>query len=616
MGFFAKSDMQAIAEAKSIRRWQAVIEFDLDGKILDANDIFLTTVGYDRAEIIGKHHAMFVPPDESESEAYRSFWRDLKKGKAFQAEFSRVAKNGKRIWLQATYTPICGRDGSHPFKVIKYATDITALKEITSNAEGQIAAIAKSQAVIEFDMTGHIIEANPNFLAALGYSLPEIKGKHHSIFVDPSERSSEAYAKFWQKLSRGEYDGGQYLRLGKNGKEVWIQASYNPIVDPLGVPYKVVKYATDITVHKEADAALAKAVRETRSVIVATQADDLTQRIGLADKTGEIGQMCTGVNELLDSFAAVIRAVGEVADRITASSNRIGTDSKALAQRTEEQAASLEQTAATTEQLAASVKQSYERACEAAELGSTANGIANRGGGIVNDAVFAMERIEKASGDIGEIIRVIDDIAFQTNLLALNAAVEAARAGDAGKGFAVVASEVRTLAQRSSDAANDIKKLITGSTAEVDGGVKLVKQAGGALADIVQSSTSVAAALADISSASREQANGIEEVAKVVAHMDEMTQRNSAMADQSAGLAVELQAATDSLQAMVGKFRITGATASKVESFASQDDIASRLVSELRSIPARQVTRRLTTPAMNRSVAGGRNGGDAGWEEF
>lgn len=553
---------------------------------------------------------MFVPPEERATEAYRSFWQDLSGGKAFQAQFARVAKSGKRVWLQATYTPICGTDGKRPFKVIKYANDITGIKEAVSNAEGQLAAIRKAQAVIEFDLTGKVLDANENFLRALGYTIGEVKGQHHSMFVQPLERDTEAYARFWQKLACGEYDENQYLRIGKGGRKVWIQASYNPILDSLGKPYKVVKYATDITASKLATAALEAAVEQTRSVIVATQAKDLTQRVPLDGKSGEIGELCNGINELLDTFSNVIQTVTGISERISVGSRRIGSDSKDLAQRTEEQAASLEETAATTEELAASVKQSFERAREAAELGAVANGVANRGGAIVGDAVIAMERIEKASGDIGEIIRVIDDIAFQTNLLALNAAVEAARAGDAGKGFAVVASEVRTLAQRSSDAANDIKKLITNSTAEVAGGVRLVQQAGSALGEIVTSSTSVSAALDEIKSASREQANGIEEVAKVVAHMDEMTQRNSSMADQSASVAAELQLATDSLQGLVGGFRVAGV--------ATKGDRTVEGVAQLRQAAA-QMARPASVPVSRQAGSSQRrvaNGSAAGWEEF
>jgi methyl-accepting chemotaxis protein len=561
---FSGPSSSVSGEAAAIRRSQAVIEFDMSGNIIEANASFIEVVDYSREEIIGKHHRMFADDAYRNSADYVEFWERLRRGEAIEAQFLRIAKGGRRIWLQATYTPILNAFG-RPVKVIKFATDITAQKEEMASLKGQIAAIGKSQAVIEFDLAGKVIDANENFLRVVGYALADIKGRHHSMFVDPAEHGSEAYRLFWQKLGRGEYDEGQYLRGGRGGKQIWLQASYNPIFDALGKPFKIVKYATDITATKLAQDALRDAVADTRGVVSAAMARDLTQRVSLQGKSGEIAELCGGINELVESFAEVIRTVSAISQQINAGADQIGEDSRDLAQRTEEQASSLEETAATTEELAASVKQSAERAREATSLGDAANGIANRGGSIVGEAVGAMERIEKASSDIAEIVTVIDNIAFQTNLLALNAAVEAARAGDAGKGFAVVASEVRALAQRSSEAANDIKTLISNSTQQVSTGVRLVKDAGIALSEIVGSSTSVAAALADISSASNEQANGIEEVAKVVAHMDDMTQRNSSMAEQSAGVARELQRATGSLRQMVGNFKIAGAPMRSLE---------------------------------------------------
>ena len=595
-------------EAAAIRRSQAVIEFSMDGTVLDANENFLRAVGYELGEVVGKHHRMFVDEAEKDAPSYQSFWASLARGEALTAQYLRLAKGGKRIWLQATYTPVLNGAGK-PVKVVKFATDITAQKDATANLEGQLAAIRKSQAVIEFDLSGIILDANDNFLGAVGYALADIKGKHHSLFVDPAEHTGEAYRRFWEKLGRGEYDEGQYRRIRKGGREIWLQASYNPIFDALGRPFKVVKFATDITANKLAQDALRAAVADTRNVVSAAMARDLTPRVSLQGKTGEIADLCGGVNELVDSFAEVIRTVTTISHQISTGADRIGEDSHGLAVRTEEQASSLEETAATTEELAASVKQSAERAREATGLGDTANGIANRGGTIVSDAVVAMERIEKASGDIAEIITVIDNIAFQTNLLALNAAVEAARAGDAGKGFAVVASEVRALAQRSSEAANDIKSLISNSTQQVATGVRLVKEAGTALAEIVGSSTSVAAALADISSASNEQANGIEEVAKVVAHMDDMTQRNSSMAEQSAGVARELQKATGELRQMVENFTITGAPARSLEA---------SVMAELKKAaphmaPARSAAAHALSRPQARRAAGG---GAGGWSEF
>jgi methyl-accepting chemotaxis protein len=597
---FSLLETSAAREMAAIRRTQAVIEFTIDGRIVEANANFLAVVGYRPEEVVGQHHSMFVEPRYASSDEYRSFWARLGRGEAVEAEILRIAKGGAQIWLQAIYTPILGRSGK-PEKVIKFATDITARKGVIANFEGQLAAIGKSQAVIEFDLAGTVLDANENFLPVLGYSLAEIKGKHHSLFVDPAERGGEAYSRFWQKLGRGEYDDGQYLRIGKGGQHVWIQASYNPILDALGKPYKVVKYATDITANKEAQSVLSLAVEETQQVVQAAKAQDLTQRVSLAGKTGAIGDLCGGVNELLDSVVDIVRTVSDISSTISAGATRIGNDSRELAQRTEEQAASLEETAATTEELAASVKQSSERTRDATVLGGEANNEASRGGTIVADAVVAMERIEKASSDISDIIRVIDDIAFQTNLLALNAAVEAARAGDAGKGFAVVASEVRTLAQRSGEAAKNISNLISNSTQQVAIGVKLVKDAGSALAGIVNSSTNVASALGDISSASQEQANGNEEV---VAHMDEMTQRNSLMAEQSASVARELEQSTDSLQQMVCNFKIHDRTSS---------DLASSLVAQLRQVSTASSRHAPVAARAPRKVAGG---AASGWSEF
>ncbi|WP_248306877.1 PAS domain-containing methyl-accepting chemotaxis protein [Bosea sp. AAP35] len=457
--------------------------------------------------------------------------------------------------------------------------------------------------MIEFDLTGHILDANDNFLRAVGYDLAEIKGRHHSMFVDPAEKGSDAYRRFWEKLGRGEFDEGQYGRVGKGGRRLWLQATYNPIFDAIGKPCRIVKFATDISANKLAQDALRAAVADTRGVVDAAMAGDLTQRIPLQGKIGEIGELCSGVNDLVDAFAEVISTVSTISKQIITGADRIGAGSSDLALRTEEQASSLEETAATTEELAASVKRSAERAREATSLGDTANGIANRGGTIVGDAVVAMERIEKASTDIAEIITVIDNIAFQTNLLALNAAVEAARAGDAGKGFAVVASEVRALAQRSSEAANDIKTLISNSTQQVATGVRLVKDAGTALSEIVGSSTSVAAALADISSASNEQSAGIEEVARAVSHMDDMTQRNSAMAEQSAVVARELQRATGELRQMVENFRISGAPERRPNT-----------VTIAMPEPVAPSPSKLARPApQERRAAGGSTGG---WSEF
>jgi methyl-accepting chemotaxis protein len=238
--------MEDAGKIDAISRSQAVIEFDLDGTIVTANENFCKAMGYALEEIVGKHHSLFVEPKERDSAAYREFWAKLNHGEFQAAEFKRLAKGGKEIWILATYNPIMDEQGK-PFKVVKFATDVTAQKLTAADLGGQMMAIEKSQAVIEFRMDGTIIKANQNFLDAVGYSLNEIQGKHHSMFVDPAERDSAAYREFWAKLNRGEFQAAEYKRFGKGGKEIWIQASYNPILDLNGKPFKVVKYASDTT---------------------------------------------------------------------------------------------------------------------------------------------------------------------------------------------------------------------------------------------------------------------------------------------------------------------------------------------------------------------------------
>ena len=538
----------------AIDRSQAIIEFDLDGRILSANANFLSVMGYTLEEIRGKHHRIFVDPEFARSADYTAFWDKLKRGEFEAAQFRRIRKDGTGVWLQATYNPILDRKG-RAYKVVKLATDITAQKTMLADYTGQIEAINKAQAVIQFGLDGTILDANPNFLSVMGYTLAEVKGRHHSMFVDPAERDAPAYKAFWDKLRRGEYDAAQYRRIGKGGRDVWIQASYNPIMDSEGRPCKVVKFATDITAQVKA-ARIEEVVRQVTDAVEAARNRDLTVRVTAeSDASENVKTLCAGVNSLIDTMVSVVDAVISAARETEAASSEITSGSRDLAARTEQQASALEETAATTEELAASVKSSAQASRQAVAYAEEARDVAQEGGRIVGHAVDAMTRIEQASAKITEITSVIDEIAFQTNLLALNAAVEAARAGDAGKGFAVVAAEVRTLAQRSSVAAKDIGGLISTSTVEIGQGVKLVREAGATLERIVGASSKVAGTVNEISTASAEQANGIDEMSQAVAHMDEMTQQNAALAEQSSASALSLSQQIGELNAIVGQFR-------------------------------------------------------------
>ncbi len=599
------------AEAAAIRRTQAVIEFEPSGKIVWANELFLQTIGYALTEIEGQHHSMFVEPGERAGADYQRFWTRLAAGEAMKAQFLRIGKGGNRIWLQAIYTPVMDQSGKVK-KVVKFATDITAHKSEIADMEGKLIALEKVQAVIEFDLSGNILHANANFLAVTGYALDEIVGRHHRIFVAEEERSIPAYAQFWEKLRRGEYDEGRYRRIGKGGKTVWIQASYNPILDAMGAPVKVVKYATDITASKENEEQMEFAIAEVGTVVQAAKDRDLTKRIAVRNLNPKNVELCEGVNELVDTLAGLVGQVAVAAQGIDTAAKEISMGADDLSKRTEEQASSLEETAATTEELAASVKASATNARNAATLASEATTAAQSGGDIAGEAVRAMARIEDASQKIQAITRVIDDIAFQTNLLALNAAVEAARAGEAGKGFAVVASEVRTLAQRSGEAAKDISALISSSNAEVGEGVKLVRKAGDSLTAILEASRKVAATIADISAAGGEQANGIDEMSQTVAHLDEMTQSNAALAEESAASANALADRIAQLNGLVAGYRTeAGGTAAAGTAGALQRQVQAAFAGPRSTRPSAPPARPVPPP-MKKAV----NAHASGWDEF
>jgi len=559
----------------AIGKAMGVIEFNLDGTILNANQNFLDVLGYSLGEIQGKHHSMFVDSAYRQSPEYKQFWEKLGRGEYDAGQYKRIGKGGKEIWIQASYNPILDMNGK-PFKVVKYATDITVQKLQTADFEGQLAAIGKVMGVIEFNMDGTVRGANQNFLNVLGYSLDEIQGKHHSMFVDSAYRQSPEYKQFWEKLGHGEYDAGQYKRFGKGGKEVWIQASYNPILDMNGKPFKVVKYATDVTEQVNAANAMKQAVEETQRVAGAAQDGDLTQRIPMEGKTGSIEALCSGVNSLVQNMFDVISVIKESSDAVTTASKEIASGNQDLSQRTEEQASSLEETASSMEELTSTVKQNAENAKQANQLAVSASDIAAKGGDVVRASVQTMAQISESSKRISDIISVIDGIAFQTNILALNAAVEAARAGEQGRGFAVVAGEVRNLAQRSANAAKEIKDLITDSVSKVQSGTSQVNEAGQTMDEIVNGIKRVTDIMAEISAASAEQSNGIEQVNQAITQMDEVTQQNAALVEQAAAAAESLEEQAMSMADIVSRFKLGNTQAAERNIVASQETVSRR----------------------------------------
>lgn len=550
-------ELRAVNEA--LNKVQAVIEFDLKGKILHANDNFLSALGYTLDEIRGQHHRIFCEPAYAASAEYKKFWENLGKGILDRGEYKRIGGDGREVWINASYNPVFDESGK-PYKVVKFATDVTASRQEKAEYEGKVNAINKAQAMIEFDLSGHVLTANDNFLKAMGYELDEIQGRHHRLFCEESYVASPAYADFWAKLNRGEFDAGRYKRVGKGGRVIWIQATYNPIYDGNGRLSKVVKFATDVTAQVELEESVKlRAADDQRKVEALLKT---VRKAAEGDLTGEvrvegsepIDQLADGIQQMMSDLRSVIGKVVDSAGGFSGSSQDIAGRASTVASGAQLLGATVEEMNASIEELTASINSIATNSRSADQLAKDTHQEAERGAKAITRSIEAMELINKSSEDISEIIKVIGEIASQTNLLAFNAAIEAARAGEHGLGFSVVADEVRKLAERSSQATKEISKLINESVKRVAQGSEISKQAGEAFEKIVAGVGRTTQAISEISCGADEQLVAAREVSTAIQQVAEETEKSAASCDTIARSTTLLTQGAEELNRMVQRF--------------------------------------------------------------
>lgn len=551
----------------AISKSQAVIEFELDGTIRYANENFLSVMGYTLEEVQGQHHRIFAEPIYAQSQEYKDFWARLGRGEYSAGEYKRIDKDGKEVWIQASYNPILDANGK-PFKVVKYATDITEQITMRADFQGQLAAIDKSQAVIEFEVDGTIRHANANFLNALGYSLDEIKGRHHRMFVDKETANSVEYRQFWSELARGEFHSGEFKRVAKDGESVWIQASYNPILDPNGLPFKVVKYASDVTEQVKAKNYLQQSIDSMLKVVNAASKGDLTFDI---DVTGQdaIGKMGDGLRHFLENLKETISQIDDSAQLLASASEELSAVSNKMGENAGETSSQANVVAAAAEQVSSNIQTVATGAEEmTASIRSVASN-ADEASRVANEAVEAAEqtnltvtKLGESSTEIGKVIKVITSIAQQTNLLALNATIEAARAGEAGKGFAVVANEVKELAKQTAQATEEISQKIEAIQTDTQGAVQAISHISSIIGQINEIQGSIAIAVEEQSSTTSEIARNVNEAAKGSTEIAEnittvamAAQSTSSGAEDTQNATNELARMANTLQGIVAQFK-------------------------------------------------------------
>lgn len=531
---------------KSVDMVQAVIEFDLHGRVIRANDNFLRAFGYTMDEVMGQHHRMFCDPAYVRTPEYAIFWEHLRNGEYEKGEFRRLKKDGTDIWLQASYNPILDLHGN-PYKVVKFATDITVAKKRNAEFEGKMKSVERVQAIIEFDLRGRVLHANDNFLATFGYKLEEVLGEHHRMFCDPQYARSAEYVALWDRLGRGEFETGEFRRLDKQGRDVWIQASYNPILDDEGRPYKVVKFATDVTQAKLRNAEFegtTSAMSRSQAVIqFDMQGNILSANNNFLRTLGYTSHEIEGQHHKIFCDEAFVKSpeyrnfwadLGEGKHK-TGRFRRIGkhnvevwiqatynpilnlqgepfkvvkfaTDITEQVKREQLITEKVDSITKVLDELSSAIDSISKSSERSAQLAKETNQQATSGNTLLQHSQLAIDEIEKSNRNVNEIIDTITEIASQTNLLAFNAAIEAARAGEHGLGFSVVADEVRKLAEKSTHSVREIARMLDQNSHKVTEGQRLSAQVASTFSEILKSIQKTSESIEQIHAATEEQA--------------------------------------------------------------------------------------------------------------